>query len=129
MHFFRKLSGKENEWFFSNGEKRVIWDGISLGYNYSKEPLKKIKEWSIEDTDILEYELRDLTTPEDWLLDFNKYQHCFTALKPGRTFAICGYTKRRVLVIVGDTQTFSYLGALNTMLEPTVRLLHLLARR
>jgi alkylated DNA repair dioxygenase AlkB len=92
----RQLSADSKTWSFQVGKSGIIPD--SVGYGTFHKPTKKLKKWEIEDPDILEYEFKNVT-PEGWV-GGSKYEHTFTALEPGKTTAIDGYTGNKVRVTV-----------------------------
>lgn len=116
MHFFRRLKGTEKEWEFFRGETRIIHDFIpedSIPFDFvTNSHIFHMKTWEIEDEDILDYNLRLTPNTENLSLGINDYEHVFTALKPGTTFAFCTHTKRKIPVTIHNINASSRIGFL-----------------
>ena len=121
MFLFGRIYGNERRWIFLQGETKVIQDYIPEGVVpvnvITPEQLEMMKRWEIEDKEILDYDVSliprsgyNVKYTSDMLQtvadldyfegDVTNYQHEFTALKPGKTFAFCKDTKNRIPITV-----------------------------
>ena len=118
IHSLRKLQGNEKEWIFFNGEQRVMYDFIPenrIPMDFTTDDhLKTMEEWSIENKYILDYDVRYTPIPGNIYQGIYNYEHIFTALRPGRTFVLCGRTKRKIPVFVQERPMISYFNFFNS---------------